>query len=104
MFVEIKRITIKEGFAERIIEKFSGQSKMQEFDGFLEISVMKGLKKSEVEEILIESRWRDQEAYTKWKQSDFHKAGHANKKEKPEFMVDISVSMYNVEVTKTIAQ
>ena len=99
MFVEMKTIVTKAGFGDKIVEKFSGKSKIQELDGFIEMSVMKRVRKAEEEEIVVEIRWESQEAFTAWKKSDAHKAGHSNK-EKADFIVSGKVEMYNVETIK----
>ncbi|HAX73769.1 MAG TPA: antibiotic biosynthesis monooxygenase [Firmicutes bacterium] len=102
MFIEMKRFTVKRGNAEKIIEKFSGKGKAATMEGFIDFSIMKRLRKDETEEVLIQIRWEDQESFTKWKRSDAHKAGHANRpKERPDFIVDVSVDMYEVETIKT---
>ncbi len=99
MFIEMKTIVTKAGFGEKIVQKFSGKSKIQEMDGFIEMSVLKRVRKTEEEEIIVEIRWESQEAFTAWKKSDTHKAGHANK-EKADFIISGKVEMYNVENTK----
>ncbi len=101
MFIEMKTIVVKQGFADKIIEKFSGKSKIQELDGFIEMSVMRRVRRTEEEEVIVEIRWENQEAFTAWKKSDAHKAGHSNKgSEKAEYIISGKSDMYNVETTK----
>ena len=101
MFIEMKTIVVKEGFGDKIVEKFSGKSKIQELDGFVEMSVMRRVRKSEEEEVIVEIRWESQEAFTAWKKSDAHKAGHSNKgNEKAEYIISGKSDMYNVETVK----
>lgn len=95
MVIEIKRFIVKKGFADTIIKKFSGDSPIKSMDGFVDFTVMKNMKGGDTEEVMVEIRWASQEAFTKWKQSDAHKAGHSGgQKEKPEFMIEGSSSVY----------
>lgn len=101
MFVEVKTITVKKGFSEKVINRFSKNSKVQEMEGFIDFTIMKKLRKEDTEELVIQIRWENQECFTNWKKSDTHKQMHSNKpKEKPEHIVNMSVDMYNVELTK----
>lgn len=96
MFIETKRFTVKKGFADEIIKKFSGKKPGQKMEGLVDFTLMKKLKSDETEEVMVEIRWENQEYFTAFKRSDAHKAGHANKpKEKPDFIVDVKVDLYN---------
>lgn len=95
MIVEIKRFIVKKGFGEEIVNKFSGSKKIQESAGFKDIAVLKNMKTSETEEILLEIRWEDKEAYKKWKSSDTHKQGHTGEaKQKPDYIVEVKMDLY----------
>ena len=97
MFIESKVFTLKEGYAEEFAKKFSKGEKIKQAEGFVEIIVMKRVRKGENEELIVMTRWEDQKAYTSWKNSDAHKAGHAQKKEKPDFIVNVKMDTYTVE-------
>lgn len=96
MFIEMKKFTVKKGFSDEIIKKFSEKKPVGKIDGVVDFTIMKKLKSDETEEVIIEMRWENQEYFTNWKKSPAHKAGHANRvKEKPEFIVDVKMELYN---------
>lgn len=96
MFAEIKRFTVKKGFADQIMNKFQGSKAVEAMEGFVDLSVMKSIKNADTEEVMVELRWENQEAYKNWKKSDTHKAGHTGgQKEKPEYMLDVKLELYS---------
>ena len=101
MFIETKTFTVKAGYSDKILSKFTSVTKIKEAEGFLELCVSTKLRKGETEDILVMTRWADQKAYTNWKNSASHKAGHSQKQEKPEFIVNVSMETYAVQVLET---
>lgn len=96
MFIETKRFIVKKGFSDEIIKKFSRNGSARKMDGLVDFTIMKKLKSDETEEVMVEIRWENQEYFTNWKKSDAHKAGHANRgKERPDFIVDVKMDLYN---------
>lgn len=96
MFIQIKRIAVKKGFADEVIKKFSTSTTVERINGFAGLTIMKNVKESDTEEIMVELRWKTQDDYKNWKSSDEHKSSHANiKNEKPEFIIDVKVDLYN---------
>lgn len=98
MFVESKVFTLQAGSAQKIIEKFSGSGgAIEQAPGFLGKEILHATKKGETEEVIVSTRWQDKAAFTAWKQSDAHRVGHQNKpKERPEFIVDVALKLYDV--------
>ncbi|MGL5314352.1 MAG: antibiotic biosynthesis monooxygenase [Peptostreptococcaceae bacterium] len=96
MFIETKRFTVKKGFSDEIVKKFSKKDPDKKIDGVVDFTIMKKLKSDETEEVMVEIRWENQEYFTNWKKSPDHKAGHANRpKERPEFILDVKMDLYN---------
>ena len=103
MFIETKTFTVKKGYADNIINKFS-RSKQSKNDnnrkkpeGLIDVTIMQKLRKEENEEVIVMFRWKSQEDHKNFKLSDAHKEGHKNKGEKPDFIINVSVNMYNVK-------
>ncbi|MFI3209774.1 MAG: antibiotic biosynthesis monooxygenase [Peptostreptococcaceae bacterium] len=99
MFIEQKTIKVKNGFADKMIEKFSNLESMQSKEGFIECLIMKGIKNEEIEEVVITVKWDSQQNFTKWKTSDEHKVGHQNK-EKQDFVISGEVKLFEVKTVK----
>ena len=73
MIAVINRLPVKEGAADQIIERFAnGQGFVQDFPGFVSMEV---LSSEGADEVLVITRWRDQDAFDSWVHSDaFNKA------------------------------
>ncbi len=100
MFIETKKFTVKKGYAENIINKFSRKNATTERkkpQGLIDVTIMQKLRKEENEEVIVMFRWESQEDHKNFKLSDAHKEGHKNKGEKPDFIINVSVDMYDVK-------
>ena len=101
MFVEMKVFKLAVGNSESILNKFSKSGIINTQPGFVDMAVMKKVRKADHEEVVVEIRWESQDAYTAWKRSDAHKAGHGAKKERPDYILDVTMDTYHVETFKT---
>ena len=103
MFIETKTFTVKKGYAENIINKFSGSKEQDRNNerkkpkGLIDVTIMQKLRKEESEEVVVMFRWESQEEHRNFKLSDEHKAGHKNKGAKPEFIINVKIDMYDVK-------
>ncbi|MDV2686562.1 antibiotic biosynthesis monooxygenase [Alkalihalophilus lindianensis] len=98
MFAQIKTLVVEEGYAGKIVEKFSTPGIIEEQPGFLDLTVLQKKKRRGNEEIFILIRWESEEAWKAWETSEVHLAGHrANRgKPKPEFIIEGSQDVYHV--------
>lgn len=103
MFIETKKFTVKKGYSENIINKFSrprneeSTTERKKPQGLIDVTIMQKLRKEENEEVIVMFRWKSQEDHKNFKLSDAHKEGHKNKGEKPDFIINVSVDMYDVK-------
>ncbi len=103
MFIETKKFTVKKGYAENIINKFSrprnedSTNERKKPQGLVDVTIMQKLRKEEHEEVIVMFRWESQEDHKNFKLSDAHKEGHKSKDEKPDFIINVSVDMYDVK-------
>ena len=97
MFIEMKRIVVEKGTSQPLIDKFSKAEMVKQAPGYVEHKVLKRVRNSENEEIIVQFVWESQEAFTNWKKSDAHKAGHANKGSKASNVIESSMDTYTVE-------
>ena len=102
MYIESKTFLVKQGFGEQLLKKFSGNGPISQAEGFVELNVLRNIKKGDTEEIIVLTKWESQAAYTNWKKSDTHKAGHQSSTQKrPEHILDVKMGVYAVEVSRT---
>ncbi|GIQ70520.1 heme-degrading monooxygenase HmoA [Xylanibacillus composti] len=102
MFIQIRTITVKEGYAEQVTERFSGDSPMDKMEGLLDRTIMVNRKKQEHEEVVVMVRWESIEAWKNWEKSDVHIQGHRENrgKPKPDYIISTTVNMYEVAAVK----
>ncbi|MFZ3591667.1 antibiotic biosynthesis monooxygenase family protein [Bacillus sp. DJP31] len=98
MFIQLKMITVKEGYAGEMVERFAGEGIIEEQPGFLDMNVLKKKQRSGDEEVIVMIRWESEEAWKAWETSDVHLAGHrANRGvPKPEFIIESRQDVYHV--------
>lgn len=108
MFVQIRKWTVTEGNADKIIERFKkkpdqGLSLIEQREGFLGRELMQKKVRRGEEEVLMLIRWESEEAWKAWEKSPEHIAGHKSKiKEnggkppKPEYVIAMEHASYTV--------
>lgn len=74
MIAIINHLPVKEGAADRIVERFAqSRGHVQDFPGFISMEV---LRSEEGDEVLVITRWRDRAAFDSWVQSEAFAEAH----------------------------
>ena len=74
MIAVIKRLPVKEGTADEVVERFANsRGNVQGFPGFVSMEV---LRSEGADEVLVITRWRDKDAFDSWVASDAFKRAH----------------------------
>jgi heme oxygenase (staphylobilin-producing) len=74
MIAVINRLPVKEGMVDEVVERFTdGRGFVQDFPGFVSMEV---LSSEGADEVLVITRWRDQDAFDSWVHSDAFKKAH----------------------------
>jgi heme-degrading monooxygenase HmoA len=74
MIAVINRLPVKEGMANKVVERFAnGRGFVQEFPGFVSMEV---LRSEGADEVMVITRWRDNEAFDSWVNSDAFAKAH----------------------------
>ncbi|AZV48659.1 antibiotic biosynthesis monooxygenase [Bacillus halotolerans] len=102
MFVQLRKMTVKEGHADKVIERFSAEGIIEKQEGLIDVTVLEKNVRRGDEEVVVMIRWQSEDHWKQWEKSDAHIAGHkANKgKPKPDYMISTEVSMYHVRAVK----
>ena len=72
MIAIINRLPVKEGAADRVVERFAGSGgHVHGFPGFVSMEVLRS-----DEEVLVITRWRDRKAFDAWVGSEEFRQAH----------------------------
>ncbi|MEH7081885.1 antibiotic biosynthesis monooxygenase [Neobacillus drentensis] len=106
MFVQLRKMTVKEGNAEQVVKRFSGEGLIEKQEGFIDSTVMVKKVRRGDEEVIVMVRWESEEYWKQWEKSEAHIANHkANLgKPKPEYIVSSEGGLYQVKAVKTAAK
>lgn len=75
MIAITNRLPVKEGYADEVVERFSGnRGNVQDFPGFVSMEV---LRSEDATEVLVITRWETREAFDRWVHSDSFRAAHS---------------------------
>jgi heme oxygenase (staphylobilin-producing) len=99
MFYQIKRIVVKEGYSEQLVERFSKRGGLlEQQSGFLDKQVLVKKVRRGDEEVLIVVRWESEVDWKNWEKHPDHIAGHKANigKPKPEFIIESSQDVYEL--------
>lgn len=98
MFIQLKTITVTEGNAEKMVERFAGEGIIEQQPGFIDLSVLLKKQRKGNEEVLVMIRWISENAWKAWETSDVHLAGHrANRgKPAPSYIIDSRQELYHM--------
>jgi heme oxygenase (staphylobilin-producing) len=101
MFVILRTITVKKGFADQVVERFSRRGPVHSFDGFIDSSVMvkRAKRQDEHDEVVVMVRWRSQEDWKNWEKSPEHIQGHRQKQGQtpPDYVISTVHAQYDVK-------
>lgn len=103
MFVQLRKMVVTEGNAEKVVQQFSKEGIIEQQDGFVDVTVMVKKASKGEEEVVIMIRWESEQDWKNWEKSDAHIANHRAKmgQPKPEYIVSVEVSKYEVKAVKT---
>ncbi len=106
MFVQIRKWTVTEGSAEKVLERFKkkpdqGPSLLEQREGFIGRELLvKNVRRGE-EEVVMIIRWESEEAWKAWEKSPEHIAGHKAKiaagnakPELPDYVISTDRGLY----------
>lgn len=102
MFVQMRKMVVTEGNAEKVVERFSGKGLVEQQEGFIDATVMVKKVRRGDEEVVVTIRWESEAHWKQWEKSDAHIAGHKAKlgKPKPEYIISSEGSLYEVKTVK----
>ena len=82
MFYQIKRIVVKEGFSNQVVEGFSNRGGLlAQQPGYLGKQILvKKVRRGE-EEVMVMVNWESEEDWKNWEKSPEHIAGHKGEAE-----------------------
>ncbi|TVT29866.1 antibiotic biosynthesis monooxygenase [Salinicoccus cyprini] len=102
MFIMHRKMTVKEGFADQMVEQFNKPGIIEEQEGFIDIIAMTSKPRKGEETVIALVRWESEEKWKQWEKSDAHIAGHKAKRgqAKPDHIIDQKVTFYTVQAVK----
>lgn len=102
MIIETLTITVKEGFAEQVVHRFSQEAAVEKSPGFVDLSVLVKRARKGEEEVIVMIRWENEERWKQWELSEAHLEGHRREREhgKPDFVLSSKSSIYEVKAVK----
>jgi len=98
----MRKMVVKEGFSDQVVERFSGKGLVQQQEGFIDSTVMVKKVRRGDEEVVVLTRWESEEHWKQWEKSDAHIAGHKAKlgQPKPEYLISSEGAKYEVKAVK----
>lgn len=103
MFIQLRTITVAQGHADKVVERFSKPGPIETMPGLIDVTVMTNRsKKEDAEEVVVMVRWESIDAWKNWEKSDVHIQGHRDSRgqPKPEYLISTEVKMYDTNVIK----
>ena len=98
MIAVINRLPVKEGMADKVIERFAGhRGFVQDFPGFVSMEVLRSEK---TDEVMVITRWRDKEAFNSWVASDAFKMVHGREGGRGLLRGHPQMGTYEIEVVR----
>lgn len=105
MFVQLRKITVTEGNAEQVVNRFSRAGILEQQEGFVDLKVMEKKVRRGEEEVIVLVTWESEAHWKQWEKSDAHIAGHKAKlnQPKPDYILHTEVGKYEVKAVKKAA-
>lgn len=102
MFVQMKRIVVKEGFSDLVLNRFSGEGKLEKQPGYIDRTVLKKNVRRGDEEVIVYVRWESETDWKNWEKNPDHIAGHKANigKPKPDHIIESSQNTYHVHAVR----
>lgn len=82
MFVQLRKMTVKEGHSDQVIERFSAEGIIEKQEGLIDVTVLEKNVRRGDEEVVVMIRWESEDHWKQWEKSDAHIAGHKANKSK----------------------
>ena len=103
MFVAFRKMVIKEGYLDKITDRFGKPGILNEQEGYVDTTVMASKARRGEQEVAILIRWESEDHWKQWEKSDAHIASHAAKKGKPapEHIISQEGSRYTIQAVNT---
>jgi heme oxygenase (staphylobilin-producing) len=103
MFIQMRKITVAEGYADQVVERFSQPGIVEQQDGFVDMKILVKKRRRGDDEVILLVTWESEEHWKKWEKSDAHIASHKARRNesKPEFILNVEVSHYEVKAVKS---
>ncbi|SDY14255.1 heme oxygenase (staphylobilin-producing) [Evansella caseinilytica] len=105
MFIQLKKIVVKEGHGEQVITRFSQPGIIEKQEGFIDLTVLEKKVRRGDEEVLILIRWESEQHWKQWETSEAHIAGHkaSQGQPKPDYFIHSEGGLYDVKAVKNSA-
>lgn len=102
MFVQMRKMTVTEGNANLVVNRFGKPGILEEQEGFVDLTIMEKKVRRGEEEVLVLIRWESEQHWKQWEKSEAHIAGHKAKlgQPKPEYLLNSEGGLYDVKVVK----
>lgn len=102
MFAIMRSITVTEGNAHQVVERFNQPGILEEQPGFVELTILVKQTRKGEEEVVLLFRWESEEAWKNWEKSDAHIQGHRQKagQSKPEYIINSINGKYDIKAIK----
>ncbi|QOR67856.1 antibiotic biosynthesis monooxygenase [Cytobacillus suaedae] len=102
MFVQLRKTVVKEGYSDKVVQRFSGEGIIEKQEGFIDLSVMVKKVSRGDEEVVVMIRWESEDLWKQWEKSDAHIAGHKAKlgQPKPDYVISSEGEKYEVVAVK----
>ena len=102
MFVQMRKMTVTEGNADLVVNRFGKPGIIEEQEGFVDLTVMEKKVRRGEEEVIVLIRWESEQHWKQWEKSEAHIAGHKAKlgQSKPEYLLNSEGGLYDVKVVK----
>lgn len=99
MYVVVRTMKVKKGFDEVIINNFNKPTIVENSPGFVKRELMYDKKNQDFDIYKTFIYFKDRKAFYIWQGSPEHIASHKNKKEKPEYLIELTKETYDL-ITK----
>ncbi|WP_407690442.1 antibiotic biosynthesis monooxygenase family protein [Salipaludibacillus neizhouensis] len=100
---ETKTIVVKQGTADKVVDRFSGEGIIEQSEGFIDLSVLVKESRKGNDKVVVLIRWESEASWKQWEKSEAHINMHRQNrgKPKPDHIVDSSHDTYHVRGVKT---
>lgn len=69
MFVQLRKMTVKEGFADKVIERFSAEGIIEKQEGLIDVTVLEKNVRRGDEEVVVMIRWESKDRWKQWEKA-----------------------------------